>query len=182
MIECPTSWRGKFKGYTEKQLKKKKCTLRLERLKKTSEGCHLREYVKQDVKKITFTRFKIKNEKKTKTFDSADAMDRSIFEEDCLKPVEYANNNEGSLFPPTFKECNVDKLNTLLQHMTYAYGEFTEQKGFSRNKVAGISSSMLYFGTYASTFPWHTEDADLPSVNYMHQGAAKIWFSIPASK
>ena len=142
----------------------------------------MREFVGYEENNIVFANFKKKNGSKTKKFDSPDAMDRSIFEKDCLEPVEYANNNDGTLFPPMFKECNVDKLNTLLQHQTYAYGEFTEQKGFSRNKVAGISSSMLYFGTYASTFPWHTEDADLPSVNYMHQGAAKIWFSIPASK
>ena len=109
-------------------------------------------------------------------------MDRSIFEEDSLKLVEYTNNNEGSLFHPTFKECNVNKLNTLLQLQTWAYGEFKRSGGFCRKQVPGITSSMLYFGTFGSTFPWHTEDTDLPSVNYMHQGAAKIWFSIPASK
>ena len=107
-------------------------------------------------------------------------MDRSIIEEDCLKPAEYANNNEVSLFPQKFNECNVDKLDTLLQLQTWAYGEF-KRLGFCRKQVPGITNSMLYFGTFVSTFPWHTEDAD-PSVNYMHQGASKVWFSIPASK
>ena len=142
----------------------------------------MRVDVKLDSTKVPFATFKQKNEIKTKKFDSADAMDRSIFEEDCLEPAEYANNNDGSLFHQTFKESNINKLDTLLQLQTYAYGDFEYARGFRRWQFPGITSSMLYFGTYASTFPWHTEDADLPSVNYMHQGAAKIWFSIPASK
>ena len=62
-------------------------------------------------------------------------MDRSIFEEECLKPVEYANNNEGSLLPPIFNECNIDKLDTLLQLQTWAYGELKDQENFVENKL-----------------------------------------------
>ena len=45
------------------------------------------------LKKILNLRLSKKNVKKTKKFDSIDAMGRSIFQKDCLKPVEYAYNN-----------------------------------------------------------------------------------------
>ena len=142
----------------------------------------MREYVGEEpTKTVKFAAFQRSNERKTKRFASARAMDRSVFGADCLAPVEYAYNNEGSLFPPKFAESNVHRLDTLLQLQTYAYGDFVKYGGFARRQVPGITSSMLYLGAYGSTFPWHTEDADLPSVNYMHRGDAKIRFSIPAS-
>jgi jumonji domain-containing protein 2 len=39
----------------------------------------------------------------------------------------------------------------------------------------GVTSSMLYFGLKKTGFPLHAEDSDLPSLNYLHAGAAKLW-------
>lgn len=181
-IVTPEEWRAKFEKHAASKLAKKMCTARIEKLARRGEGCFVREYVgEKPNKEVKFPAFKKSNEVKTKKFCSDQAMDRSIYEKDCLEPVEYAYNNEGSLFPLKFAECNVHRLDTLLQMQTYAYGNFAADGGFTRYQVPGITNSMLYIGAYGSTFPWHTEDADLPSVNYMHQGDAKIWFSIPAS-
>ena len=113
-IRTPTGWRNKFKEHTEKQLGSKKCKVRIEMPNKISEGCFLRELVEHGEKDVRFKTSQ-QNEKNTKKLDSIDAMAKSIFKEDCLQPAEYANNNEGSLFPPDFNECNVDKLDILLQ-------------------------------------------------------------------
>eukprot|EP01080_Neovahlkampfia_damariscottae_P000207 gene207-4453_t len=48
-------------------------------------------------------------------------------------------------------------------------------------KIPGITSPMMYVGMLFSSFCWHTEDNYLFSTNYIHFGAPKTWYAIPAS-
>lgn len=44
--------------------------------------------------------------------------------------------------------------------------------------MSGISVPWLYLGMKYANFCWHKEDLNLNSMNYMHAGAAKTWYSI----
>lgn len=46
----------------------------------------------------------------------------------------------------------------------------------------GVSQPMMYIGMLFSTFCWHTEDNELYSINYMHEGAPKTWYGVPCSE
>jgi len=45
--------------------------------------------------------------------------------------------------------------------------------------IPGVTTPFIYVGQLFSYFCWHTEDNDLCSINYMHDGAAKTWYGIP---
>lgn len=49
-------------------------------------------------------------------------------------------------------------------------------KGFFR--LPGVTTSYLYVGMWGSVFAAHTEDMNLLSINYLHAGAPKYWYSI----
>lgn len=46
-------------------------------------------------------------------------------------------------------------------------------------QISGVTIPWFYFGMLYSTFCWHTEDLYLYSMNYLHEGKPKIWYSIP---
>jgi hypothetical protein len=57
---------------------------------------------------------------------------------------------------------------------------------FSKNnleeQISGITIPWLYYGMLYSSFCWHTEDLYLYSLNYLHEGAPKIWYSISSDQ
>lgn len=76
----------------------------------------------------------------------------------------YGADMPGSLFDDSTKIWNVSKLNDMLSSLPI--------------KIPGVNSSYLYCGMWKSTFAWHLEDMDLYSINYLHFGAPKMWYSI----
>eukprot|EP01080_Neovahlkampfia_damariscottae_P010790 gene10790-3407_t len=52
--------------------------------------------------------------------------------------------------------------------------------GYVRCEIPGVTTPYLYFGTWKSNFSWHVEDMNLYSVNYLHFGKPKQWYSVPS--
>jgi hypothetical protein len=76
----------------------------------------------------------------------------------------YAADMPGTLFDDDEKTWNVAKLENILDVLG--------------TKVPGVNTAYLYLGMWKATFAWHLEDVDLYSINYIHFGAPKQWYSI----
>ena len=76
----------------------------------------------------------------------------------------YGADMPGSLFDDSTKEWNVAKLENLLDVLGQS--------------VPGVNTAYLYLGMWKASFAWHLEDVDLYSINYIHFGAPKQWYSI----
>ena len=76
----------------------------------------------------------------------------------------YGADMPGSLFDEQTTSWNVAKLPNLLDVLG--------------TKVPGVNTAYLYLGMWKATFAWHLEDVDLYSINYIHFGAPKQWYSI----
>jgi hypothetical protein len=84
-------------------------------------------------------------------------------------PPLYGADVEGSLFDAGCAHWSVGALDTLLSRTLRAAGA----------RIPGVTSPYLYFGAWRALFAWHTEDLDLYSVNYLHYGAPKTWYTVP---
>jgi hypothetical protein len=76
----------------------------------------------------------------------------------------YGADMPGSLFNDSVTSWNVAKLPNILDVLG--------------SKVPGVNTAYLYLGMWKATFAWHLEDVDLYSINYIHFGAPKQWYSI----
>ncbi|KXZ44918.1 hypothetical protein GPECTOR_60g695 [Gonium pectorale] len=100
--------------------------------------------------------------------DPAD-LERKFWRNVTLRPPLYGADVLGSLYDEDCKHWNLRRLDTVLSRVLAAAG----------HSLPGVSEPYLYFGSWRSTFAWHTEDMDLYSVNYLHYGAPKQWYAIP---
>ncbi|GAA5970325.1 hypothetical protein JCM11641_001664 [Rhodosporidiobolus odoratus] len=80
----------------------------------------------------------------------------------------YGADMAGSLFTPDTSAWNVASLGDILPRLAP-----------QACQIPGVVSPYLYFGMWRATFAWHVEDADLYSINYIHFGAPKFWYSVP---
>lgn len=76
----------------------------------------------------------------------------------------YGADMLGSLFDDRTTTWNLGNLPNLLDVMG--------------TKIPGVNTAYLYLGMWKATFAWHLEDVDLYSINYLHFGAPKQWYSI----
>lgn len=87
-----------------------------------------------------------------------------------LEDPIYGADLPGTLFESSKSSWNVNSLHSLLTLLT---------ENDYNNKLPGITNAMLYFGCWRAMFAFHVEDMNLYSINYLHFGESKSWYSIP---
>lgn len=104
-------------------------------------------------------------------YDAAEFTDERCAELEKVYWKSLAYNNPmygadmpGSLFDESTTEWNVANLDNILNSL--------------RVSIPGVNTAYLYCGMWKATFAWHLEDMDLFSINYIHFGAPKQWYSI----
>jgi len=65
-----------------------------------------------------------------------------------------------------------------LNYLPQAHGSVVKHV---KQEIPGVVTPFLYIGMLFSSFCWHTEDNYFYSVNYLHAGAPKQWYVVPAS-
>ncbi len=100
-----------------------------------------------------------------------DALQRAFWSNISFMPPLYGADSEGTLFDESLpgEHWNVNKLPSLLSDI----------QAHTDTAMPGITRSMLYFGQWKSSFAWHVEDMNLYSINYLHFGQCKQWYTIP---
>ncbi|KAK5796217.1 hypothetical protein VI817_005502 [Penicillium citrinum] len=98
------------------------------------------------------------------TAERCDELETAYWKSLMFNNPMYGADMPGSLFDDSVDSWNVAKLPNLLDVLG--------------QKVPGVNTAYLYLGMWKATFAWHLEDVDLYSINYIHFGAPKQWYSI----
>ncbi|XP_037325216.2 lysine-specific demethylase 4B [Pungitius pungitius] len=114
---------------------------------------------------------KLANSKKycTPRHKDFDDLERKYWKNLTFVSPIYGADVSGSIYDEDIQEWNIGHLNTLLDMVEQECGIVIE----------GVNTPYLYFGMWKTTFAWHTEDMDLYSINYLHFGQSKSWYSVP---
>ena len=83
-------------------------------------------------------------------------------------PVYGADNFSETLFEDCAGAWNLSRLDSLLRQRIHT-------------TIPGVNAPYLYMGMWRATFAWHVEDMDLYSINFLHYGAEKVWYSASAA-
>ncbi|KAM0330673.1 hypothetical protein ACHAQA_003625 [Verticillium albo-atrum] len=98
------------------------------------------------------------------TPERCEELERAYWKTLTYAPPLYGADLMGTLFDENTDKWNLNKLPNLLDVLG--------------SKVPGVNTAYLYLGMWKATFAWHLEDVDLYSINYLHFGAPKQWYSI----
>ncbi|CAJ2512023.1 Uu.00g076480.m01.CDS01 [Anthostomella pinea] len=98
------------------------------------------------------------------TPERCEELERIYWKTLTYAPPLYGADVLGTLFDDSTDCWNLNALPNLLDVLG--------------TKIPGVNTAYLYLGMWKATFAWHLEDVDLYSINYLHFGAPKQWYSI----
>lgn len=98
------------------------------------------------------------------TDERCEELEKAYWKSLTYSSPMYGADMPGSLFGEEATVWNVAHLDNILNRL--------------RVQIPGVNTAYLYCGMWKATFAWHLEDMDLFSINYIHFGAPKQWYSI----
>jgi jumonji domain-containing protein 2 len=101
-----------------------------------------------------------------------DTIERQFWKTVAIGPPLYGADTPGSFFSDNIRSWNMNDLRTFLVPVLEAI----------HINIPGASTPYLYYGMWKAMFAMHTEDMDLLSINYLHKGYPKFWYSIPPAQ
>eukprot|EP00357_Protocruzia_adherens_P012089 CAMPEP_0115029436 /NCGR_PEP_ID=MMETSP0216-20121206/36998_1 /TAXON_ID=223996 /ORGANISM="Protocruzia adherens, Strain Boccale" /LENGTH=449 /DNA_ID=CAMNT_0002406017 /DNA_START=67 /DNA_END=1416 /DNA_ORIENTATION=- len=122
--------------------------------------------VKKSRTPVVFKEYARKNDVYDKQTDQQ--MEKLFWRTLKFNSPMYGADSAGSLFDDDIRP-NCNHLDSVLT------------RGLAQ-KLPGINTPYLYFGSWKSLFAWHREDLDLYALNYLHSGMPKHWYIIPADE
>ncbi|XP_038616150.1 lysine-specific demethylase 4A [Tachyglossus aculeatus] len=105
----------------------------------------------------------------TPRYSEFEDLERKYWKNLTFNAPIYGADVNGTLYDKHVDEWNIGRLNTILDVVE-------NESGIT---IEGVNTPYLYFGMWKTSFAWHTEDMDLYSINYLHFGEPKSWYSIP---
>lgn len=81
----------------------------------------------------------------------------------------YAMDNNISRFPEEFQFWNLNKL-TAAQSIIH-----------NGHTIPGVNSPYVNYGMKNASFGIHCEDSNMASINFLHEGEPRTWYSVPQS-
>ncbi|KAG9511093.1 putative lysine-specific demethylase 4B, partial [Fragariocoptes setiger] len=168
-IVPPKEWVPRKKGYDDDSVYNMIIPSPIEQNVKGSRGLYQQYNITK--RKTTVREFKRQSESlryMTPVHESPEDLERCYWKNMTFVPPIYGADVPGSLYDEDCDEFNVQRLGTILDDIGRDYNI----------TIDGVNTAYLYFGMWKTTFPWHTEDMDLYSINYLHFGAPKSWYCI----
>ncbi|XP_030061331.1 lysine-specific demethylase 4A [Microcaecilia unicolor] len=105
----------------------------------------------------------------TPRYTDFEDLERKYWKNLTFNPPIYGADVNGTLYDKHVDEWNIGHLNTILDVVE-------RESGIT---IEGVNTPYLYFGMWKTSFAWHTEDMDLYSINYLHFGEPKSWYTVP---
>ncbi|XP_025191836.1 lysine-specific demethylase 4C-like [Melanaphis sacchari] len=166
----PPEWIPRKKSYFENDIMSLKIPAPICQVVQGKQGLYQQLNIQK--KPMTVADYKVmaeSDEYKTPIHFDFDDLERKYWKNIIYKSPLYGADVSGSITDKDVNVWNINKLGTILDYVNEDYGI----------SIEGVNTAYLYFGMWKTSFAWHTEDMDLYSINYIHEGEPKTWYAIP---
>eukprot|EP00102_Acyrthosiphon_pisum_P023983 XP_016661193.1 PREDICTED: probable lysine-specific demethylase 4B [Acyrthosiphon pisum] len=165
----PPEWTARRKRCDEDDIMSLKIPVPISQVARGNRGFY--QLLNVENKPMTVSDYKIiaeSDEFKTPDHLDYDDLEKKFWKNIIYNPPLYGADVSGSIMDEDVGVWNINKLGTILDYVNEDYGV----------RIEGVNTAYLYFGMWKSLFAWHTEDMDLYSINYIHEGYPKTWYAI----